>query len=123
MSLGDVWLGYNAGSLVLLSAMGRELTIENRLLMKEEETRSGRRVRDLIATKKTFKLKYSLIDNVNLEIYINYYESHQQLYLRWQKKTSTQENYNVWMNSIDRKRKLMFDGGLWGNVIIELIEV
>ena len=123
MSLGEIYLGVDAGSLELLTAFSREFSIKNKLLSRDERTASGRLVRDIIATKKEFTLSYDMIDGDELDTFKDLYDEEDELLLRIYTSETEYDDYTVLMNPLDYDRILMFDNGLWGNVEVALLEV
>jgi hypothetical protein len=128
---GDIYLG-PSGTETLLSPFGRKLKISDVLLAREEQTASGRRVRDIIATKKKFTLTYEMIDGDELEKLIDLYEANDEMSLLLYNDsfpTTTPEAgddcdaYTVLMQPIERERVLLLDNGLWAGVTVELNEV
>src|SRR4030042_5246802 len=77
---GDIYLG-PLNSETLLSPFGAKLKISDVLLCREDQTASGRRVRDIIATKKKFTLTYEMIDGDELETLIDLYEENDEMSL------------------------------------------
>ena len=123
MSLGEIYLGVDAGSLELLTAFSREFSIKNKLLSRDERTASGRLVRDIIATKKEFTLSYDMIDGDELDTFKDLYDEEDELLLRIYTSETEYDDYTVLMEPLDYDRILMFDNGLWGNVEVALLEV
>jgi hypothetical protein len=129
---GDIYLGAS-GAETLLSPFGRKLKISDVILGREEQTASGRRVRDIIATKKKITLTYEMIDGDELDMLIGLYEDYDELSLLLYNDTiagtTTPEagddcdSYTVLMQPIERERVLLLGNGLYGNVVIELNEV
>lgn len=129
---GDIYLG-PAGTETLLTPFGRTLTITDTELSRGERTASGRLVKDVIATKKKFKLVYDAIDGDELENIIDLYEANDVMNLLLYNDTiigSTTpepgddcETYVVLMQPIERTRILLLENGLWGGVTVELDEV
>jgi hypothetical protein len=124
---GDIYLGG-----VLLSAYGRKLTIGENEISKEERTVSGRLVRDIIATKKRFKLSYELIDGDDLEDLLDLYDLQDEctlLIYHTDDGPTTEEGvnydeYTVLIEPIsDRTRLLLRGNQLWENAEIVLNEV
>ena len=123
MARGEIYLGVDAGTLQLLSALGRTYEVRSKQYSKSDRTASAKLVRDVIATKKTFTLAYSMIDGDDLDTYKDLYDEDSKLLLRVYTDDSNYEDFTVLMEPIDYERILMFDDGLWGNVDIVLEEV
>ena len=129
---GDIYLG-PSGTETLLSPFGRKLKIADIALSREEQTASGRRVRDIIATKKKFTLTYEMIDGDELETLIDLYEANDEMSLLLYNDTMTGgttsepgdscDTYTVLMQPIERERVILMENGLWQGVQVELNEV
>lgn len=129
---GDIYLGL-LGQEEKVSAFGRTLTITDEILSREERTASGRLVRDIIATKKTFSLSYEVISGDDLAQFLDFYDLNSELSLliftESNATTTTpepSENYDIYtvlMAPISRERLLLASDGLWSGVNIELTEV
>jgi hypothetical protein len=142
---GDIYLGV-AGSELLLPGIGREYSERDIELSRQDRTASGRLVRDIIATKKAFSLRYSMIDGeaaegqecglndlyylyslqTELSLIVHYYTPAAGTTTTTTPAPGTPlriGRYTVLMQPIERTRILAIGTGLWGNVTVELEEV
>lgn len=129
---GDIYLG-EYGSEILLSAFGRKLTVTDEQINREGRTASGKLVRDVIATKKTFQLKYDLIGGSELTDLLTLYAIDDELSLQIYHASDeggttagpeiNYDQYYVLMDAISRTRELLASDGLWSGVTVTLKEV
>ena len=122
MSRADLYLGVSAGTLELLSPYSRKFKISNIELSRKGRTADGKLVKDIIAAKKEFSLSYDMIDDSELEKYIDLYAEDSELILR-DSRADGYTDYTVLMDPIDYERIIASEDGLWGNVQITLSEV
>jgi hypothetical protein len=121
---GDISLGATSGTLTLLSPFARKFSISDTEISKEERTCSGKLVKDIIATKKQFRLSYESIDGTELTNIIAKYDLKSELVLRVYSGPSTYTDYTVMMEPIsERTRLILRNTGVWENAIITLNEV
>jgi hypothetical protein len=119
---GDIFLG-PAGAEQLLSPFGRQLTIADTELSRQERSSNGTLRKEIIAVKKKFTLAYSLIDGADLIGLVNLYNTFSELSLKIYKDDVNFDSYTVLMNPIDRTRALLSSTGLWSGVSVEMEEV
>lgn len=122
MSRADLYLGVTTGTLELLSPYSRKFKISNIELSRKGRTADGTLVKDIIATKKEFSLSYDMIDDSELQKYIDLYAEDSELILR-DSRSDGYTDYTVLMDPIDYERIIASEDGLWGNVQITLTEV
>ena len=122
MSRADLYLGVSTGTLELLSPYSRKFKISNIELSRKGRTADGTLVKDIIATKKEFSLSYDMIDDSELQKYIDLYAEDSELILR-DSRSDGYTDYTVLMDPIDYERIIASEDGLWGNVQITLSEV
>jgi hypothetical protein len=130
---GDIYLGATVGTVQLMTAFGRKLTIADNEISKSERTASGRLVKDIIATPRKITLTYEAIDGDELAKFIALYETYDELILQIQhtddppsttpEPGSYYDEYTVLMEPTSRERILLRGDGLYGNVSIEFNEV
>jgi hypothetical protein len=123
MAANDLYLGADVGSLQLLSALGRKFAINPVELARVDRTASGRLVKDIIATKSIFDLKYSEIDGSDLTTYLDLYDLDDELVFRRYTSASSYVDYTVLMDPISQQRILATGDGLWEGVTVVLREV
>ena len=112
-----------AASEAEITAMGRTFTERTEEIAREARTADGTLVRDIIAFKKRFQFRYSLIDSADLQVFQDLIDLKTELSLIVQYTDSTSETYTVLIQPIDRTRVLAIDPYVWGNVTITLDEV
>ncbi|NSW92323.1 MAG: hypothetical protein HPY74_16930 [Firmicutes bacterium] len=122
--MSRIWLGAT-GNEQLLSEMGRRLTVEDFEITKEQRTASGKLVREIIATKKRFKLDYSFVTNVVLKQLKEIYQlgTSGNLNLKIEQEDASIEEYEVVFRPFSRSRYLIGDKWYWEGISIELEEV
>jgi hypothetical protein len=118
---GEIWLGLQ-GSEVLLSPFGRTLSIGDIELSRTDRTASGRKVKDIITTKKKITISYSMIDGPELTILRDLYNLHSTLRIIIENGGINQV-YTVMMEPINEDRILCIGDTLWGNVQVVMEEV
>ena len=123
MPLNEIYLGEKDGFLILLPAEGRTYQEGESQLSRTERTASGRLVRDVISTKKTFNLNYSLIDDTELIKILEIYELEGEVTLQIKRMDGVVNTHTVLMEPFDRERVLATGNGLWRNVSISMREV
>lgn len=123
MAKGDLYLGVDVASLILLTPFGRTFLIGNTKLSRRARVSSGKLCEDIIATKKTFTLSYSEIDGDKLAEYDDLYDENSELLFRYYTDVSTYTDYTVLIDAIDKERLVLIDVGLWSGVEIKLVEV
>lgn len=119
MRKGDIYLG-TSGHEILLTPFGRTSTIEIIELSRQERTSSGRLVKDITAIKHKFTIKYSLIDESELNKILALYNVLDALSLIYFTETGT---YTVLMDPFDRSNVLLSNEGLYSGVSFVLNEV
>ncbi|MBN1604626.1 MAG: hypothetical protein JW915_23660 [Chitinispirillaceae bacterium] len=117
----EIYLG-PVGNLYLLTPFGRTLSMGDIEISRTDRTASGRKVSDIITTKKKFTIQYSLIDGQNLQLLQDIYNLHSELIIEIEN-LGTSTEYTVLMSPFDQTRVLSVGAGLWQNVTIELEEV
>ena len=122
MAKANLYLGTTTATLQLLTPFGRSYKINNVEQARSGRTASGRLVKDIIATKKEFSLEYNLIDDSELQKYIDLYAESDELIFR-DERDSGYTDYTVLMNPLDQERIIAAEDGLWGGVQIKLSEV
>ena len=122
MAKANLYLGTSTATLQLLTPFGRSYTVNNREQAREGRTASGRLVKDIAATKKQFTLSYNLIDDTELQKYIDLYAENSELVFRDERSTGYTD-YTVLISPLDYERIIAAENGLWGNVRIDLNEV
>lgn len=122
MAKANLYLGTTTATLQLLTPFGRSYKITNIEQARSGRTASGRLVKDIIATKKEFSLEYNLIDDSELDKYIDLYAESDELVFR-DERDSGYTDYTVLMNPLDQERIIAAEDGLWGGVQIKLSEV
>lgn len=120
-NVNDISLGL-AGAENLLSPFGRTFTQGYLEGARADRTASFRGVKDIYGIKKTFTLKYEIVDNDVLEIIKTAYELEQELSLIVQELTGPR-TYAVTMQPFNWDRLLAVNGGLWTGPSIILEEV
>jgi hypothetical protein len=126
MAKGDIWMGLTVDSLQLLSPAGREFSegvIEG---TRTDRTQSGRLVKEVLWSKRTFSLDYSIIDGNDLAVFKTFYTASltQNLILRIDYDgVTTPENIPVSLKPFKRKRDLLTGTQLWSGISIDLEEV
>lgn len=122
MSKADLYLGTSTATLQLLTAFDRTYKVSNMEQSRKGRTASGRLVKDIISVKKQFSIAYKLIDDSELQKYIDLYAEDSSLVFR-DVNDSGYTDYTVLMDPIDYERIIASADGLWGNVQITLSEV
>jgi len=135
MSIGEIYLGLS-GSEQVLTGMDRKLSVEDIKISREDRTDSGRKVRDVIATKKRITITYETIEGTDLDYILCLSDLDEELSVQlWPSGgdylTTTPsggdtiyEAYTVLMDPIKRDRLLLTaEDGVWGGVTIVLEEV
>jgi hypothetical protein len=127
---GDIYLDGT-----LLTAFGRTYSESVIEISRGDRTASGKKVSDIIATKKRFELSYSYIDGDELKVFEDFYNENSEhtleIYRKDNETTTTtttddpdyHETYTVLMEPIDKTRVLLLGEGLWGGVKIVFEEV
>lgn len=118
MALNDITLGG-----VLLSPFGRKFSETIIEIAKEDRTLSGRKVKDIIATKKEFRLEYEIIDDAVLVQLRTLYDAQTTQTLRITYRTGETLQYTVIMKPFEYKRENIEPDALWSGVTIILEEV
>jgi len=129
---GDIYLGAE-GSEYLLTPFGRSFSIKEEIISREGRTADGTLRRDIVATKKTFILDYSMIDETDIDTLLTIYELDSELSLLVYNTTDlggttagpgvNYDQYTVLMQPFDRSRLLLTGDGIWTNLTVELREV
>lgn len=120
--VNDIYLG-EASSEVLLSAFARTFTQGIIELSREERTASGRLVRDVIATKKTFTIAYEEITHTNLEVIATLYDLQDELSLIISYSDYTTSTFTVLLRPFNKERARAVNMNYWSGVELELNEV
>lgn len=123
MAASELFLGVNTGSLVLLSPLGRKFNVSDIQISREDRTASARLVRDIIATKKEFSLRYSAIGGDDLTTYLDFYDLNDELVFRVYTSAIAFVDYTVLMDPMSRQRLLATGEGLWEGFSVVLREV
>jgi hypothetical protein len=121
MALNDIYLGLS-GSETLLPALGRTYAETAEEIARSTRTASGRMVKDIIGTKTTFKISYSMISDADLNVLQAIYDLDASLSLKVTKPTGV-KSFTVLMEPFDQTRIKAVSGGLWGDVAFDLVEV
>jgi hypothetical protein len=110
--------------------MGRTYSESTELIAREDRAADGTLRRDVIASKKTFRLDYSLIDNRKLALLEWLYERNDEalrIEIAYQSEFWPYDvevkTYDVLIKAFSKKRKLAYRGGLWEDVTVEFVEV
>lgn len=132
---GEIYLGV-AGSLQLITPIGRSYSVSNIELSRQERTASGKLVKDIIAVKKKITLDYGFISSEDLSFFLDMYDLQTELTITvydamydgsdgttTTTSPDTVNSYVVLMSPIDYSRVLVTNGGLWSGVKIILEEV
>lgn len=122
MSKADLYLGKTGGTLYLLTPFDRKYSIANIELSRQDRTASGKLTKDIIATKKKFTLSYDMIDDSELQTFLNLYAEDSELTFR-DSRADGYTDYTVLIDPIDYDRIIARIDGLWGDVNIVLKEV
>jgi hypothetical protein len=117
----DIYLGLS-GAEILLSPFGRTYAESATEIARQDRTASGRLVKDIIATKTTFKINYSLISDADLNMLKNIYALDTTLSLKVEKPTGMY-SCSVLMSPFDFDRIKATQGGLWAGVALVLEEI
>jgi len=119
---GEIKIGPPGGETVV-TALGRRYSEETKELSREARTADGTLVKDIIAYKKRFLLRYSLIDDADLQDFQDLVDLRSELSMVVQYTDSSSATYTVLIQPIDRTRVLAVAPYCWGNVSITLDEV
>ena len=107
----------------VLTPYGRDYSEDTELITREDRASSGKMRRDIIASKKTFTLSYEVLDDTDLQTFINLSEINDVLKLEVTKGEGKVEVYDVLMSPFSQNRILAIRGGLWGGVSVSFVEV
>lgn len=123
MAATRILLGPGTQALEELDQFGRKYAANDVLISREDRTASGRLVRDVIATKKEFSLRYKEITGTSLTVYLDLYALNLELTFRVYVTTVIFDDFIVLMDPIGRSRLIARADGLWEGVNIILREV
>jgi hypothetical protein len=110
----------------LLTAGGRELSIEPvEVIKREVRMASGKLKKQIVSVKHKMTLDYSYVGGSDLTSMLGIYALQKEMVLLVYHTDVAYTSYTVVMEPIKRKRVLLdtINGGLWSGVTIELEEV
>lgn len=110
----------------LLTAGGRELSIEPvEVIKREVRMASGKLKKQIVSVKHKITLDYSYVGGSDLASMLGIYALQKEMVLLVYHTDAACTSYTVVMEPIKRKRVLLdtINGGLWSGVTIELEEV
>lgn len=97
-----------------------EFRIGPEKILRRDRTASGKLVADTIATKKTFELSYTAIDESDTETLLNLHDQNEFLSFLYPDRGETMQA-TVWFSEFPRE-KLISPQNYWGNITITLEE-
>lgn len=106
-----------------LTAFGRTFIVDDNIIYKEQRTISGKLLRDIIAIKKQFTVKYSLLENsvINYLLYLQQLNAVLSFIVDI---NGSVTKYYVVMDSFSRTRELITETTTyWSDVTLTLKEV
>lgn len=123
MLYNDIYLGLISGIEYLLPMGGRTFREGFIELSRSDRTASGRAVKDIIALKKRFTCTYEMISENDLQTILTLYLLETELQLTIRRFDDTVDKYTILLIPFDYERILITNGGLWGNVLLEMEQV
>lgn len=123
MLYNDIYLGLISGIEYLLPMGGRTFREGFIELSRSDRTASGRGVKDIIALKKKFTCNYEMITENDLQQILTLYLLETELQLTIRRFDDTVDKYTILLLPFDYERILITNGGLWGNVLLEMEQV
>lgn len=119
---GRIWLG-RPGLEALLPHLNRKYSEQDVEYSRENQTASGRRVKDYIATKKVFTINYSTISNNDILALKSIYEIKNSMSLKIENSDGTISTYMVRMKPFARERLIIAMKWYWSGISIVLEEI
>jgi len=119
-----IWLGL-PGSEQLLPDMGRRFTEEDIEETRERRAANGKLKREVLYTKKLFKLNYNFVTNAILQQLKQLYQlgTSNKLSLKIEQEDGSIEEYEVVFRPFGRSRYLVGNQWFWEGISIELEEI
>jgi hypothetical protein len=122
MAANDIKLG-TGGDQITLSPFGRTFSESQKIIAREERTASGRMVRDVVTTKREFKIGYDMIHDDDLADIAEFYDAQEEIALAITRPDTSEDTYTALMQPFDKERVKSIGCQYWGGVEIVLVEV
>lgn len=118
-----IWLG-SLGTEVNIYNKSVEFTEKPLEIERVDRTASGRKVKDVIATKNAVNIVYGLMTNTELEILKTIYNIGDTLSLLIEREDETIDNYLVELKPFSRTNTIRVNGSwYWQGIALELEEI